>query len=291
VIYNFDTATWAFAIPATHSTTTPSASRNLAIGARADGTNIFPHRINKVRIGSRYHSQTEAMEDWVLATPAPVVTAAQRCEGTPVDRTTEIGSHGAFAGPAAITTGRATRQASRRLLSPLVNQQVQSPLTLQSTYAPDEWHRVAWNATTSRLVLHLLFRRPIPPVVRYAWVRIHVLQYTVGAGVVPVYLRCYSLNQLPTIFNDVNQVVAFHTEETNINTNHTSSGTGEWLTLGLLPIAKDADGFSFFCISYDFNHDVASAELANTRLQVRTVVIEPFPSDSNGPGGLDIQEG
>jgi hypothetical protein len=292
-IYNFDTNAWVFATPSTHSAAAaPDPNRRLAVKARADGSNVFPQAIEKVRIGCRYHSQTEAMEDWVSATPTPSVGAAQRCEGTPVDRSTEIGGHGAFAGPAVIATGRATKQASRRLLSPLVNRQVASPLVLQSTYVPDEWHRVAWGATTSRLVLALLFRRPVPPVVRYAWVRVHVLQYTVGAGVVPVYLRGYSFNRIPGLFTDGDQPTVFHTAETSINTNHTSSGAGEWLTLGLLPVARDSEGFSYFCISYDFNHDVADANLANTRLQIRAVTIEPYPSDSNdGPNGLDILEG
>lgn len=291
-IYNFTAGSWTHA-QATHAVTTPNTSHTLTIGARYGGSNAWPDLdILQVRIGVRFHSGAEALEDWVTTTSAPTVEAAQRCEGTPIDRSTEIGTHGAFAGPAALATGRSTKQANRRLLSPVANVVVGSPSTLTSSYGPDEWHRLAWGASTARLLLSTLLRRPVPPVVREVYVRVHVRQYTVGAGVVPVYLRAYSLAGFPTIFSDTQQVLAFHTTETSINTNHTSTGDGEWVTLGRLPVARDNSGMSYFCIAYDFNHDVADANLANTRLQIRAIVIDPFPSDaSEGASGLDIQEG
>lgn len=288
MIHNIDEDLYKFKfIDSTEPTT--SNAWEFAI---APAVSPYNDTIASVRIGGRYHSLTEGYEDWIDETTDPTPDAAKRCEGTPVTNTTEIADHESFAGPAIIVAGRAAHQAGRRLLSPIVNQLVASPEVLQSTYVPDEWHRLAWGSAQIRLALHLLWRRPVPPVVREVYVRVHVLHWSTGASVVPVYLRCYSLNTLPTVFNEADTPLYFHTVETNSNTDDGVGGDGRWVTLGRLPVARDSRGFSYFALGYDFNHGSAHAQLANTRFRFQAVTIDPFPSDeSAGPSGLDLQEG
>jgi hypothetical protein len=296
VVFNGITSEWAFGF-ATHAPNATDPTDTFTVGAGIGGSNPFDAglaAIRQVRIGARFHSLTEAAEDWIAETTPPTVDAAQRCEGTPVTVDTLIGDDESFAGPAAIYAGRATHQAGRRLLSPVVNHLVLgAPLLLRSTYVPTRWTRFAWDTEATRLALTHLFRRPVSPVVREVFVRVHFVQWTTGADVVPVYLRCYSIDKLPTYFNNAAATPTyFHTEEVAINVDHGVSGDGEWVTLGRLPIARDGLGTSTFAIGYDFNHDAADAELANTFVFIRAITIDPFPTDGGGgPSGLDVQEG
>ncbi|MCY0985964.1 hypothetical protein OV203_02410 [Nannocystis sp. ILAH1] len=271
VLYNFATGEWVHAPDATHASTTPNPSHTLTIKARSGGSSPYPNTLHQVRIGRRFHSQTETSEDWVALTSPGVTLGARRVEGTPIDRTTEIGSEGSFTGPAVLATGRSTEADALRLSSPLVNEQVRSPLTLRNTYTPARWHRPGWaGAPESRMLLSTIFLREVPPNVSEVFVRVHVLHYTAGAAIVPVYLRAFS-------FDGYSDPEAFCTDEGTVIADHGVGGAGEWVTLGPLPVARDPKGQSRFCLGYNFNHDVAAAGLTDTRLLIRAFTVEALP--------------
>lgn len=278
---------------ATATPPTTSLTWQFNIGGYGAGTDVpsgFAAALKRARVGGRFVSHTEIREDFIAERSPPTVDGARRCEGVPITHGTELDTHGSFAGPVYLAAGRGARQGMHRLMGPLVNCVSRSPHQLTSSYAPTNWHRIAWGADTSRLYLAWLFRRAVPPTARDLIARVHVNMWTAGSDTVPVYLRLYSIAELPTVFTDVKQVAKFHTPEVSVEFDEGGvGGDGQWVELGTCRIARNAAGFSYFALAYDFNHDEADANLANTRLAVRALTIDPVPVDSTGePEGLDL---
>jgi hypothetical protein len=123
-VYNYDQAAWAFAT-ATHAASTPDPTDDLTIAAAAGGASPYSGEIaafTSVHIGRRFHSTTEAREDWVSeSAPAAFTGYARAPAFTGPAAELAIAGEGSLAGPSMIMAGAATRQADQRTTGPFVN--------------------------------------------------------------------------------------------------------------------------------------------------------------------------
>lgn len=291
-VYNFDTSEWAHA-QATHGAGTMSATDTLTVGAGFSGASPFDgglSAIGKVRIGRRFHSATEAAEDFVSLTTAPTMTQVRRTAPLVPDRSTlDIADEGAFAGPAYLWSGHAFEQADRRLVSPLVNLRINDPIRIAhdapSQSTTESWWRLAPGSSTMYLPLPYLFCRVVPGKVNRAHVRLFVRQtIEIGEETAEVRYRCYSMAGLPLVGEPVPSFTYRRTAIATCSTNHGATGAGEWIDLGALALEIDAWGMTWLAVGVEFDED--SPLVGDTRTHIHAVTIEPYALAQGG--GLDI---
>lgn len=291
-VYNFDSAEWAHA-QATHLAGAASATDTLTVCAGLAGASAFSGGVAafySVRIGRRFHSTAEALEDWVAETTPPTVTQVRRSAPIVPDRTTlDLADDGSFAGPCYLWSGHAFEQSDRRLVSPLVNLRVQDPIRIRpdsaTAAATQAWWRLAPGSSDMYLALPYLFYRPVPGKVNRARVRIFVRQtIEIGTETAEVRYRCYSITGLPLVGEPVAALSYRRTAQATCTNHHGSAPNGEWLDLGELALEVDGWGCTWLALGVDFDDD--SPLVGDTRTHIHAVTIEPFALASGG--GLDI---
>lgn len=273
---------------ATHAEATTSATHDtFAINSSLKLAAMT--RFYAVRVGRRFHSTAEAREDWVTETTPPTMTQVRRAAPLVPDRATlDIASDGSFAGPAYLWSACVFEQADRRLVGPLVNLRVHDPLRITVNYLPAAWWRTAPGDAAVRLCEALLFYRPVPLKVNRARVRLFVRQVIeIGDDTAPVRYRCYSLAGLPVVGEPVGPLVYHRTAAATCDTNH-ASGQGEWLDLGALPLAIDADGFTWLAVGVEID-ETDPGLAADSSAYVVAVTIEPYFEAPDG-GALDFAD-
>lgn len=242
----------------------------------------------QIRIGCRYHSTTEAKEDWVDESTSPIVTGyAPPVELAPTsglayepDQDSDIGDAildpETFAGPSEWITALHSGAMRQRLYGPILNVICPSPqATIEHPPVPANLFR---QVGTSRWAgIHHLWIRPVPiPPGQgglYARVRVHV-QTWVAAGAPPgttprleVELRSSS---------SVSMEASTSTPVTTCTTDHTSTGIGEWLELGELPIqVKPGFGITFLNLTVSLGLD-AHTGVAYRRARIKAVTADLY---------------
>lgn len=292
-VYNFDAGEWAHA-QATHAESFASSGHTLTVGAAAGGAVAYDGglaAISKVRIGRRFHSLTEAAEDWIGLTTPPTMTQVRRGAPLSPDRSTlDLASDGSFAGPAHLWSGHAFEQSDRRLVSPLVNLRVHDPIRIsndsQTDAATQAWWRLAPGSATTYLALPYLFYRAVPGKVNRARARIFVRHtIEVGDDTAEVRYRLYSIAGLPVAGEPIGALSYRRTAAATCSTAHGAAApAGEWLDLGDLALEVDGWGCTWLALGIEFDQD--SPLVGDTRVHVHAVTVEPFALASGG--GLDI---
>lgn len=291
-VYNFDADEWAHA-QATHSESFASSGHTLTVGAAFGGADAYDGglaAISKFRVGRRFHSLTEAAEDWIGLTTPPAVTMVRRSAPLVPDRwSTDLAQEGAFAGPAYLWSGHAFEQADRRLVSPLVNLRVHDPISIRhdaATQATTEsWWRLAPGSSTMYLALPYLFACPVPGKVNRAHVRLFVRQtIEIGEETAEVRYRAFSMAGLPLVGEPIPALSYRRTAIATCAVNHGGTGMGEWLDLGALTLQVDAWGMTWIAVGIEFDED--SLRVGDTRAHIHAVTVEPYAVASGG--GLDI---
>src|SRR5688572_16974325 len=125
---------------ATHVAGTITPGDILTVGGTNGGGSLFTGGLDfhYVRVGRRFHSTSEAREDWITETTPPSVTQVRRDAAIVPNRATVgIAADNELVGPALMWTGWAFLQADRRLQGPLVNTRVPSPLQVEFDYQPE----------------------------------------------------------------------------------------------------------------------------------------------------------
>lgn len=284
LVVNLTTGAVAHA-QATHAAGSTSATDTLTIGAAFGGSSKFSAStdFSYVRIGRRFHSQVEQRESFVAQTTPPATTMLRRDALLVPDRATlDIASDGSFAGPAHLWAGHAYEQSDRRLVGPLVNLQVHSPLELVHDGSPNTaWWRAAPGDSDFRMCSALLWYRPVPGKVNRAHVRLYVQQSNPDdTETATITWRAYSLAGLPVVGEPAGPLTHYRTSDVTCSTDHgTTVDSGEWLDLGSLPLAVDEHGMTWLAVALSFDEE--SEHLETTIAKVYTVTIEPYfePAD------------
>lgn len=296
-VYNYDQGAWAFAV-ASHAAATPVATDTLTIAARVGGGSPYSGKIAKfhaVHIGRRFHSTTEAREDWVLeSTPAastgydrsPLLTGPAAQLG--------IAGEGSFAGPSMLMAGAATRQADQRTTGPFVGCVPAVPAVESVTSYPGHFYRATPDGVAGwQLCVRYLWHGYLGPKVNTAKVRVHVDAYDLFGGVTisPVRLRSFSIADLP-VGDPGAPAMTYHRGAVASYTAPTALG-GQWLDLGLVRLARSASGLSYFALGFLIDAAVNEGILFSTRWELRAITVDPFAKslETGGLGDVDEKAG
>jgi len=243
--------------------------------------------IKGVRIGKRFHSQVEFVEDWVAESTKPDLLGRVRDAALPI--VSDIGVEGEFAGPAYLHAGATARDVDRRLVSPLVNVRMPSEFLIAKADHTDTGSRRLYRPAPGdpHFYLHagLWWYVPVPPHMNKARVRIFVRMFTVDEGPCSMIFKALSWANYPFAGEPAKAPVIYHTSGVFISEDHASGG-GEWVDCGFLHLARDELGCTSICIAHSFESGADSEAVDDTRFAVLAVTVEPFflPNDP----GFDI---
>lgn len=250
-----------------------------------DGSGVYTNTITAARVSRRWHSTTEAREDWVSTSAAPSVTGVSPevqlspSMADPFSLTnSEVLAEGianthSFAGPA-FFWGATSQWANRlRQMAPLVNVGINNPMTLSAAISSSAWHDDAPSGSY-RLPLSYLFARPIPGVCDRAKVRLHIQGWIeagspLGTSMDPVF-RVFAMSKLPS---QPGMLVWQQSSTATVSTNHTSTGVGQWYDLGSVSLPVKAGEICYFAVGYWFPNTTGQAY---KRAKIKQVVIEPY---------------
>lgn len=292
-VYNFDQGAWAFAT-ATHAASTPTATDTLTIAARHGGASAYSGDIaafTSVHIGRRFHSTTEAREDWVTeSSPAAFTGYARAPAFTGAAAELAIAGEGNLAGPSMLLAGAATRQADQRTTGPFINVMPAAPGVELSTNYPPQFYRAtpdAWGLWCIRYLYHGY----LGPKVNVARVRVHVEAYDdFGGGVTisPLRFRSYSIADLPT--SGPKPEMTYHRSGVTSIAAPTAAG-GEWIDLGLVRLARSANfGLSYFALGFLLDAAANEGILFSTAWILNAITVDPFAKNLDGGGLGDVDD-
>ena len=287
-IYNETTATYVHA-SASHASTAPSGGDTFAVGARVGGSGVFTGTLKAYRIGRRFHSQAEMKEDWIAqSSPAAVAATRRGAYLSPDKATADIFSEGNFAGPPHLWAGHAFREASMRLVSPLVNMRTATPAALTYTYdtGSSAWYRSPPGQPAYHISIAHLFCSPVPLGVNMARVRIFLRQVAIGTTC-STYWRMYSIRDLATMDDAPKPAEWSSSVPVSSAVNH-GAGVGSWIDLGNLRLKVDDLGYTWLALAHSFGLDTGSTGESSTTCRVKAITVEPF-YQAPSPDGFDLE--
>lgn len=257
----------------------PGAGFQFNILGYSTGTSAWsggPSLVTSVRVSNRFHSTTEAKEDWISQSSAPsplgyepptelAPTALDFYTGDMGDDVADaILDTDTFAGPAewlAVLHAGANRQ---RLYSPLLNVVFNNPPTLQNTWSPTNWWKTGSaidSDTDRRYGIGHVFVCPCPVTpagtALTARVRVHVQGWVAAGapgGTTPrIDLRMRSSSEIVGDLGNVSlgNVVSY-------TTNDGSGGVGTWADLGEVVLAQ-SEGVTYLALGLDFSSGTGAA--------------------------------
>jgi hypothetical protein len=175
------------------------------------------------------------------------------------------------------------------MVTPLVNICPKNPYVETNAYAPARYFRPAWDSSVYHLSTRYLWHAYVSPKTNYARVRLHVRAYNSGGGSIgTVYLRVYSVAGLPVGGQGMQPLVYYRT--TTLAIAAPTSASGAWQDLGVVRIAKEDSGLTYFCMAFSIGLDAGGPLESATRLKVNAVTIEPFFKELENPGNGDIDD-
>ena len=242
------------------------------------------------RIGCRFHSTTEAAEDWVAETSPPTITGASPtvelapnstsfyAEDPSEDVSNTLLDEGSYAGPIEYAGNINAVAQRRRLYSPILSIYCNAPPLYNDTFFPDNmWRQVATAGTYSTLKItpaHTYWR----PLGAGAWkarVRVQVQCYleagAPGGSAVSVKLAVVSFNAKPTKKAPATHAVGCAV--LTITDNHTDSGVGQWYDLGAMSGVLVKDGGTWLCLAVGFGTGTGHASI---RAKIKAISVEPY---------------
>jgi len=269
------TGTW-ITTRATHSQPNAAvASQQFNISGYGAGSNLFTGGLTAysfVRVGCRFHTTTEAKEDWYAQSSAPSVTGVQPdvelapsstsfFTADPVEDVSDaILDADTFAGPAEFAGTLNAWAGRKRLYSPIVNLVPRAPDTLDNTYSSTGMFAVGLFYSS----IGLLWRTQLPYLCDRVWVRVHVQAWIAagapGGTTVSLQLAAYRAKKL-------GGALIQGGNSSTITDNHTSSGTGQWYDF----VAFLSSGV--FVLAYKFGTGTGASYL---RAKIKGVTIEPY---------------
>jgi hypothetical protein len=298
-IYDHTAGAWLALEQFTHAAPTASGTYTFAVGGAWAGAALVNKPTTaptKARYSSDDHPSTEFAEDWITARTAYAGTL----EDVPVEpvgpitKASTIGDSGYFVGRHQVGYAAAhARALQRRSWSSLANDVFVDVDTMTSTPGPANWEMPDFGDGVYSLMLPWLRWVSVPVGCTHAWMRVQVKSWVTAGAAVPIGVRGYAFNRPPTIGQIGQQPAPEFASEfrgSTLTVDHTSTGTGEWIDLGLvrLPVfAADVPGWKdtvHLCLAYAIDPASASGNDANARLQINAWHARPVSKWT--PGGI-----
>ena len=295
MVYNFTAGTFAH-MQTTHAVGAgTNASHTLTVGAAFGGLNTYTGGLGAfhfVRIGRRFHSTTEAREDWITQTTPPATTMLRRSPVLAPDRSTltNLGTDGSFAGPPHLWAADAFEQSDRRLMGPMTNMLgFDDWIDIAYTFAEysTAWWRVAPGPGDFRFGVPCLWYRSVPGKCNRVRVSVQTQQMDSSGDVTaPISYRFYSMVGYPTS-GDVQTPIAFTHTETATSAVEDGAG-GTWRDLGSCGLQVDENGMTWLGLGIAI--DTSGSLHTTTSLKLFNVRVEPY-YDGETLDGIDQADG
>lgn len=286
-IYNDATGQWAFAT-ASHSAATPDPDDTLTIGASFGGGSPYSGEADAVlavHLGRRFHSTTEARQDWVAESTPAAFTGFDRSPAlTAAAADLVIAGEGEFAGPSFLMAGAATRQAGQRAVGHFINLDIREPHVELLAPDPVRWYRPTPSGADGwQWCVRYLWHGLLSPKVNVAAVRIHVraAEVTGGSTISPVRFRAFSIADLPLNGGPDKAMTYYRGPIVSVTS---PSSAGVWVELGTVRLARDAEGLSYFALGFLIDADEDEGVLHNTSWKLNAITVTPFAKDLSGGG-------
>ena len=292
MVANIDTQEWAFG-KASHTASTPNAAHGLTIAAAAGGGSPYTGDIAAfyaVHLGRRYHAHPEAHEDWHTQSSAPAFDGHDRTPVLTDDAATfTISAEGNLCGPAYLLTGAATRQAAQRNVGSLVNVHINTPYGERVASSPARFYRPTPDGVAGyQWCVRYLWHAYIGLKVNVAQVRIFVRAYDLiaNATISPVRFRAYSVAGLP--LNGQPSPLTYYRGA--IVSLTTSDSVGQWVDLGVVRLARDDAGLSYFCLGFKIDSAVGEGAGFITTWKLDAITVDPYVKTLSGGIGGDLDK-
>jgi hypothetical protein len=295
-IRNLDDNSEAF-VQTTHAAGTTDV--NWALWVNGDDFDPGPATLTRwasLRIGKRFHSTTEAREDWVAQTTPPAITARRRAPVlTFATSDLDLAQDDYPAGPVYAMALQQARESDSRMLGPLVNLRPRRPYAESNLYMPEEYFRYAPDTNDYHFCLRYLWHVRVPPKCNRVRARIHVQVYGFGA-LCDLKFRLYSVQPAGAPLIPLNPFGWFAGPAVSLTADHGPTGVGEWVDLGECKIAEKPnaphEGWTIFMLGFSFNFDAGDPNESDTFFKVKAVVIEPvFVEAEDGLDLAGVEEG
>lgn len=290
-LYNFTAGLWTFA-SGTHAPATQNPAHTLTIGAGLGGSTAYSRGVGAiyaVSIGRRFHSTTEAAEDWVNESTPPAFDGRDRTPLLTGADDLGIASEGMLAGPSLLWAGAATRQAAQRCVGPFVNARPAVPATEYVTGYPLQFYRATPDGATGwKWCIRYLWHGYLSPKVNVAQVRAHVRCVDLFGNEVisPVRFRSFSVAGLPT--GEPGPAMTYYRGP--IVSVTTPAPAGEWLDLGVVRLARSASGLSYFALGFLVDATEDEGAEYDTIWHLSALTVDPYTKDLETGGHGDVDE-
>lgn len=295
-LYAFDADAWVVT-HADHAEGTVTPTDTLTVGAGWAGADTFSGALGAfraVRIGRRFISTTELSADFVEDADPPTITGRRR-DPLPTSDATEalIAGEGDIAGPASLWATTATRQADQRLAGPLVQCVPRAPALEQLPPSPASWHQATPDGEDGWVwSLRYLWHARASPKVNFIRARAHVRVAEAAGGdtISPVKLRVFTAAHLPKGLLNEPEMVWYRGPVVTIAA---PNGAGEWIDLGQIRIAREADHVTHVMLASCIDPAEGEGDDFTTTWSLRALTADPFALDlqQGGDGDLDEKEG
>lgn len=277
-VYDDTAGDWVGSAVVRQAEGTTNATWQLNVGGYGAGVDIFDEGIDQViavRISTRYHSRTEFFADWITAPTPDAQTTATRVGAMPIAGA--LGSADEWAGPALLGAALQTQRADMRLFSPLVAERWAAETKDAITSSFSSFWRQPPGGSGYKMGLWYLRRCALPVGAGHARVRVFARKWVTGGAVQALTLRCYSLARLPVlaVIDEPPPPSAYFYASATLGAgvDHTSSGPGEWVDLGLLRLAPSLSGdHTYLVLAVSF---AAGANQAAQRLMLEAWSADP----------------
>lgn len=283
IVYDHTAGAYLAIEKATHAAPTAAATHTLSVGGAyfAAGPTLINAPTtppSKARVSRSCHNAAEFADDWVAEKSAHTHTLERLIE--PIGVGLDAGGVGQWAGQANVGFAAAHANALRgRMLTPMLKEFYPDARTLTTTPDPTQWIIGSPGDSTYKMDATLLRWLPCEGW-SYAQVYVQVQSWITAGDPVPVGIRCYTMSRphvgLGWKLGDYPMPpLEYFFGEQVITEDHTSSGEGEWLDLGVikLPMLGGTipgwSGSVGFGLSYAFDPAAASGNDANARLRIK----------------------
>jgi hypothetical protein len=296
-IYNHHSNTWA-STTKTHATPTTNTSWDFTLKAQRGGADTFDGDIVFARVDEAFHCSAETARDLTAPLSPPTLTTDTRREGLVPTSSSGFGDDGAFMHQHAVVAG-AVREMDLRLVGPLVNEIYFEAEEMVQDFVPDEWFKYPPGVTTAergaqpfKFMLPFLRYVPVSDAANRIYNRVQVQNYTDGGTIRKLDVRCYTMSRRPVIggfqvLGNPPEPLEYWFTADDTSTDHTSTGTGEWLDLGLSKIARDQEGGTWLCLAVEIHSGTADTD-ARYKIKGWTCDMARLDGDNTLPGPLVI---